>query len=56
VVPEGTTPFAILTGVSENPTSLHTMEVIVVTDGFGLTVTSTLKSAPVQLPEEGVTV
>jgi hypothetical protein len=55
-VPDGTTPLVILTGDTLNATPLHITAVIDVMAGFGFTVTTTEKSAPVQLPEEGVTV
>ena len=45
-----------LTGVIAKPAPLQTVEVIGVTDGFGFTVTVTVKSDPVQLPDIGVTV
>ena len=57
VVPVGTMfppPFA---GVTMNPIPLHVDAVCgVVTDGVGVTVTVTVKFAPVQLPDLGVTV
>jgi hypothetical protein len=56
VVPDGTTPFIPLTGVTEKPNVLHTAEVIAVMAGLGFTVTITVKFAPVQLPDIGVTV
>ena len=55
VVPEGTTPFVILTGASVKPSALQTLDIIGVIEGFGFTVTVTVKSGPVQLPETGVT-
>ena len=56
VVPTGTIPFVLLTGVTVNPTPLHTEAVIVVIAGAGFTVTVTIKVPPVQLPDVGVTV
>jgi hypothetical protein len=45
----------VLTGVTVNPVALHTVDVIPVTAGLGLTVTVTLKAVPTQVPEVGVT-
>lgn len=56
VVPTGTIPLVILTGVTENPASLHTELIIGTIAGFGFTVTVTVKFVPVQLPAAGVTV
>ena len=56
VVPAGTVPLVPLTGVTINPTPLQTVVVMAVINGCGLTVTVTVKVAPVQLPESGVTV
>ena len=56
VVPDGTIPFVPLTGITVKPTPLHTVEVIAVIAGVGLIVTVTVKVAPAQLPEVGVTV
>jgi hypothetical protein len=39
-----------------NADSLHAVAVCATIDGLGLTVTVTVKSAPVQLPDVGVTV
>lgn len=46
----------LLTGVTENPASLHTAEVMTDIAGLGFTVTRIVKSTPEQLPEVGVTV
>jgi hypothetical protein len=43
------------TGVTENPTALHTVAVLAAIAGFGFTVIVTLKAAPVQVAVEGVT-
>lgn len=56
VMPGGTTPLVIFTGVIVNALSLQTIEETGVMAGLGFTVTSIVKSAPVQLPEVGVTV
>ena len=56
VVPTGTIPFVLLTGATENPVPLQTVEVIAVMAGVGLIVTVTVKVPPVQPPESGVTV
>ena len=42
-------------GVTVNAVSLHVAGVCGVTNGFGSTVTETLKAVPTQLPEVGVT-
>jgi hypothetical protein len=55
VVPAGTIPFVVLTGVTVKPAALHTVDVIAVTAGLGLTVTVTVKAVPAQEPEVGVT-
>jgi hypothetical protein len=56
VMPGGTTPLVIFKGVIVNALSLQTIEEIGVIAGLGFTVTSIVKSAPIQLPEVGVTV
>ena len=56
VVPVGTTPFVVLTGVELKATPLQTVVVIAVMAGFGLAVTVTVNGVPAQLPEVGVTV
>jgi hypothetical protein len=55
-VPVGTTPFVPLAGVDVKATPLHTVLVIAVIEGFGLTVTVTVNVVPEQDPEVGVTV
>ena len=55
-MPDGTTPLVPLAGVDVNPTALQAVLVMLVIAGVGLTVTVTVKVAPVQLPESGVTV
>ncbi len=56
VVPTGTMPFVPFTGVEVKAVPLQTVEVIFVTDGVGFTVTVTVKMAPTQLLDVGVTV
>jgi hypothetical protein len=56
VVPDGTIPLVIFTGVTVKPTSLQTDAVIGVIAGLGFTVTVTVKLVPVQLPAAGVIV
>ena len=56
VVPVGTIPLAPFTGVEVNKLPLHIVFVILVTLGVGLTVTITVKVAPGQVPDVGVTV
>jgi hypothetical protein len=51
----GTIPLAPLFGVTTNGTPLHVTVVIAVTSGVGLSVTITVNAAPVQLPDNGVT-
>lgn len=46
----------MLTGDTEKPVALHTVDNIGVMAGLGFTVTTTVKSVPVQLPDVGVTV
>jgi hypothetical protein len=46
----------ILTGITVKATPLHIVDVIAVTAGLGFTVTITVKSVPMQLPDVGVTV
>jgi hypothetical protein len=56
VVPDGTIPFVLLTGVTVNVEPLQTEEVIAFIAGVGFTVTVTVNVLPVQLPDRGVTV
>ena len=56
MVPAGTIPLVPLAGVRVKVPPLQIIAVIAVTAGFGSTVIVTLNVAPVQLPEEGVTV
>jgi hypothetical protein len=56
VVPAGTMPLVIFTGDMVKPTPLHTAEFIGVIAGLGFTNIITEKSAPLQLPDIGVTV
>ena len=56
MVPEGTIPSVMFTGVIVNVPSLHVAAARLLTAGFGFTVTVTVKSAPVHVPETGVTV
>ena len=56
VVPAGTTPSVTFTGVAVNADALQVVAVMAVIDGFGLTVTVTVKVDPGQLPDVGVTV
>jgi hypothetical protein len=56
VVPAGTMPSVPFAGVAVNATPLQVVAVILVIAGLGLTVTVTVKFAPVQLPDKGVTV
>ena len=56
VVPVGTTPLVLLTGVTVKAEPEQTNEVIAVIDGVGFTVTVTVNALPVQVPEVGVTV
>ena len=56
VVPAGTTPLIPSAGSFVKVPSLHTDAVISVIAGIGLTVTITVNDAPVQLPDNGVTV
>jgi hypothetical protein len=51
----GTIPLAPLFGVTTNATPLHVTVVIAVTSGVGFKVTITVNTAPVQLPDNGVT-
>ncbi len=55
-VPAGTIPFVLLTGLTVNVTPLQLTVVICVITGVGLIVTVTVNVAPVQLPDNGVTV
>jgi hypothetical protein len=56
VVPAGTIPLVPLAGVTVNAVVLQVVAVIAVMFGLGLTVTVSVKLAPVQLPEVGVIV
>ena len=56
VVPDGTIPFVSLTGVEVKPVPPQVTLVILFTYGRGFTVTVTVKVAPGQLPDNGVTV
>ena len=56
VVPAGTTPFVPFAGVAVNATPLHTVAVIGVIEGCGLTVTVTVNVLPTHVPDVGVTV
>ncbi len=55
-VPTGTIPFVPSVGLTVNATPLQLIVVIAVTTAVGLTVTVTVNVAPVQLPDNGVTV
>ena len=55
VVPAGTRPSVASTGVTVNPASLQTAVARLLIAGLGLTVTTTSKGVPVQLPDFGVT-
>ena len=55
VVPAGTIPLVILTGVTVNAVPLHVIVVIAVIDATGSTLTVIEKILPVQLPDTGVT-
>jgi hypothetical protein len=56
VVPAGTMPFTPLAGADVNALALQIVDVILFIDATGLTVTVTVKFAPVQPPDNGVTV
>ena len=56
VVPAGTTPLVPFTGVIVKGAPLQADAVILVIAGLGLTVTITVKVAPVHVPNLGVTV
>ena len=51
----GTMPFAPFTGDTVNGTPLHTTRDIALTSGVGFNVTITVKVAPTQAPDLGVT-
>jgi len=51
----GTIPFVPSVGVTTNATPLHVTAVIALTSGVGFNVTITVNAAPVQLPDNGVT-
>ena len=55
-MPAGTIPLVIFTGITLNKIPLQLVVVILVTAGAGLTVTVTVNVAPVQPPDNGVTV
>jgi hypothetical protein len=48
-------PFVLLTGLTVNVTPLQLTVVIAVTTAVGLIVTVTVNVAPVQFPDNGVT-
>ena len=56
VVPLGTIPFVLFTGVDVKAAPVQTALVIAVMLGLGLTVTVTVKEEPEQEPDVGVTV
>ncbi len=56
VVPAGTIPLVVFTGVTVKPVPPQLEAIISLIAGVGLIVTVTSKSAPVQVPEVGVTV
>ena len=56
VVPVGTTPFVVLTGVELKATPLQTVLVIAVIAGDGFTVTVRVNGVPAHVPTVGVTV
>ena len=51
----GTIPLVLFTGDTTNGTPLHTTLLIALTSGVGFSVTITVNAAPVQLPDNGVT-
>ncbi len=55
VVPIGTMPLVPFTGEEVKAVALQTVEVILVTDGVGFTVTVSVNIVPLQEPEIGVT-
>ena len=55
-VPAGTIPFVALVGLTVNSTPLQLTVVIGLTTAVGLIVTVNVNAAPVQLPDNGVTV
>jgi hypothetical protein len=55
LVPTGIIPFVILTGETTNGTPLQVTVLIAVISGVGFNVTITVKAAPEQFPEVGVT-
>ena len=56
VVPAGTTPLVMLTGVTEKGVPLQADAVMLVIAAAGRTVIVNVKLAPVQVPDKGVTV
>ncbi len=55
-VPAGTIPLVLLAGLTVNVTPLQLTVVIAVITGVGLMVTVKVNVAPVQLPDNGVTI
>ena len=56
IVPAGTIPLVISVGVVVNEVPLQMAAVIALIVAIGLTVTVTVKAAPLQLPDTGVTI
>ena len=55
-VPVGTIPLVPLLGLTLNATPLQLTVVIAVISAVGLIVTTNVNAAPVQLPDNGVTI
>ena len=55
-VPAGTIPLVVFTGLTVNSTPLQLTVVIAFITAVGLIVTVTVNAAPVQFPDNGVTV
>ena len=55
-VPAGTIPFVLFIGLTVNATPLQLTELIAVITAVGLIVIVTVNVAPVQLPDNGVTI
>ena len=55
-VPSGTIPLVISVGLTVNATPLQLTELIAVITAVGLIVIVTVNVAPVQLPDNGVTI
>ena len=55
LVNNGTIPFVPSVGVTTNGNPLQVTVVIALTSGVGFNVTITVNAAPVQLPDNGVT-